>query len=47
MSATRAMVVAQPGGRLRVEERPVPEPARHEVEFACMPAACVTATRWS
>ena len=33
MPAMRAMVVAQPGGQLRVEERPVPQPARHEVRI--------------
>jgi D-arabinose 1-dehydrogenase-like Zn-dependent alcohol dehydrogenase len=29
----RAMVIAQPGSRLRVEERALPEPARHEVRI--------------
>jgi D-arabinose 1-dehydrogenase-like Zn-dependent alcohol dehydrogenase len=29
----RAMVIAQPGSRLRMEERALPEPARHEVRI--------------
>jgi D-arabinose 1-dehydrogenase-like Zn-dependent alcohol dehydrogenase len=29
----RAMVIAQPGSRFRVEERALPEPARHEVRI--------------
>ena len=33
MPAMRAMVIAQPGSRFRVEERAVPEPARHEVRI--------------
>jgi alcohol dehydrogenase len=33
MPAMRAMVIPQPGGRFRVEERPLPEPARHEVRI--------------
>jgi alcohol dehydrogenase len=33
MAAMRAMVIAQPGSRLRVEERALPEPARHEVRI--------------
>jgi alcohol dehydrogenase len=31
MSKMRAMVVPEPGGRLRMEERELPEPNRHEV----------------
>ena len=33
MAGMRAMVIAQPGSRLRVEERALPEPARHEVRI--------------
>jgi len=33
MSKMRAMVVREPGGRLRMEERDVPEPGRHEVRI--------------
>jgi alcohol dehydrogenase len=33
MPGMRAMVIAQPGSRLRVEERALPEPARHEVRI--------------
>jgi alcohol dehydrogenase len=33
MPGMRAMVIAQPGSRFRVEERALPEPARHEVRI--------------
>jgi alcohol dehydrogenase len=33
MAGMRAMVIAQPGSRLRAEERALPEPARHEVRI--------------
>jgi D-arabinose 1-dehydrogenase-like Zn-dependent alcohol dehydrogenase len=33
MSKMRAMVVPEPGGRLRMEERDLPEPGRHEVRL--------------
>ncbi len=33
MSKMRAMVVPEPGGRLRMEERDLPEPGRHEVRI--------------
>ena len=33
MSKMRAMVVPQPGGRFRMEERDLPEPGRHEVRI--------------
>ncbi len=33
MAGMRAMVIAQPGSRLRMEERALPEPARHEVRI--------------
>ena len=33
MAGMRAMVIAQPGSRFRVEERALPEPARHEVRI--------------
>jgi alcohol dehydrogenase len=33
MSKMRAMIVPSPGGRLRLEERDLPEPARHEVRI--------------
>jgi D-arabinose 1-dehydrogenase-like Zn-dependent alcohol dehydrogenase len=38
MSKMRAMVVPAPGGRLRAEERDLPEPGRHEVRIRV--AAC-------
>jgi D-arabinose 1-dehydrogenase-like Zn-dependent alcohol dehydrogenase len=33
MSKMRAMIVPKPGGRLRMEERDLPEPSRHEVRI--------------
>jgi alcohol dehydrogenase len=33
MPGMRAMVIAQPGSRFRLEERALPEPARHEVRI--------------
>ncbi len=33
MSKMRAMVVPEPGGRFRMEERDLPEPGRHEVRM--------------
>jgi alcohol dehydrogenase len=33
MSKMRAMVVTEPGGRFRMEERDLPEPGRHEVRL--------------
>ena len=33
MSKMRAMVVPEPGGRFRMEERDLPEPGRHEVRL--------------
>jgi len=33
MSTMRAMVVPEPGGRFRMEERDLPEPGRHEVRL--------------
>ena len=33
MSKMRAMVVPEPGGRFRMEERDLPEPGRHEVRI--------------
>ena len=33
MSKMRAMIVPAPGGRLRLEERDLPEPALHEVRI--------------
>jgi alcohol dehydrogenase len=33
MAKMRAMIVPQPGGRFRMEERELPEPGRHEVRI--------------
>ena len=33
MSKMRAMIVPEPGGRFRMEERDLPEPGRHEVRI--------------
>ena len=33
MSKMRAMIVPEPGGRFRTEERDLPEPGRHEVRL--------------
>jgi alcohol dehydrogenase len=45
MPKMSAMIVPQPGGKFRMEERDVPTPGRHEVRVRSMPAGSATAIR--
>jgi D-arabinose 1-dehydrogenase-like Zn-dependent alcohol dehydrogenase len=44
MSKMRAMIVPEPGGRLRMEERDLLEPGRHEVRIRVHACGSVTVT---
>jgi Zn-dependent alcohol dehydrogenase len=44
MSKMRAMIVPEPGGRFRMEERDLPEPGRHEVRIRYTPAGSAIVT---